>query len=601
MEEIATRRGPQFRLSALALLGVLAVAAACLFATQTASAAAKPNIVVIMADDQRQDDMVVMNKVKSLMADRGTTFANSYVSYSLCCPSRVSFLTGQYMHNHDITWNFWPEGGYFKFKHQADHVDPSTGKHTYAWDNILPNWLRGAGYTTGLIGKYLNSYGEKDPSTGFPGSGIQNPREIPPGWDQWAGGVDPTTYSYYGYTLNVNGKLKTFGKCQRVDLTGKKTRSVLDGCADKSQTGKDGTEYQTDVEATYAENYIKRRKEFAGRPSGKPFFLWLTPTAPHTQTPTGMAEGAPAIPPNRYLKTFAKLALPITPAINEADVSDKPLIRDWFPWFIPMNDPTNPRKVLRNIGFDKATRALRGRRGAVKGLDDMVGRVVKALKDSGQYDNTIIVYTSDNGWLLGEHRIVAQKFFGFEESIRVPLVISGPGFNNAGGRTVNGQAINVDLAPTLLEAAGATDKADRPLDGIPLQDLIARPGDWTNRTWNVETGPNPNNHPEYVGAGNNCANGNAPNPNQIWFSGSHNSRYHLEIVTGGCLDPRYELYDLKTDPMELTNLVKDPAYGHTLNPHYTNVLNWMVAKANSLSECVGTACRVTDPAPDPLP
>ena len=411
MEEIRAIRPTPTRTILAVLLGLAVACCVGLTTAERSLAAGKPNIVVIMADDQRQDDMGVMKKVKALLADRGTTFANSYVSYSLCCPSRTSFLTGQYMHNHDITWNFWPQGGYFKFKHQVDEVNLVTGKHTYAWDNVLPNWLRDAGYTTGLIGKYLNSYGEKDPSMGFPGSGTQNPKEIPPGWDQWAGGVDPTTYSYFGYTLNVNGKLKTFGKCKRVDLFGKASKSVLDGCTNGSQYGKDGTEYQSDVEANYAVDYIRHRKAFAGRPTNKPFFLWLTPTAPHTQTPTGTTEGSAAVPPNRYKKTFAKLALPMTPSINEADVSDKPMVRGdkpYFPWFPPMNDPTNPKPKLRDLGFRGATGHLRGRRGAVKGLDDMVAKVVSALKQTGQLENTIVVYTSDNGWLLGEHRIVAQ-------------------------------------------------------------------------------------------------------------------------------------------------------------------------------------------------
>ena len=562
---------------------VAAVSMLALFAfgsSATAGAATKPNIVVIMADDQRQDDLPVMTKLKAALQDTGVTFQNSYVSYSLCCPSRTSFLTGQYMHNHDITWNFWPEGGYFKFKHQSTSYDPSTKKFG-GWSNVLPKWLQNAGYYTGLVGKYLNQYGEKDPSTGLSGSGVANPREIPPGWSYWAGGVDPTTYSYYGYTLNVNGVLHRYGSCERVTFAGAATSDPLAGCKVTSQRGKDGTEYQTDVESTYAENFIKDHSG-SGKP---PFFLWVTPTAPHTTTPTGANEGLPAVPPNRYANTFATATMPRGRSFNEADVSDKPVLDfsssvGLFSWFPLMNSGS----------VQTAINHYRGRHGAVKGLDDMVGKVVKALKDKGQLNNTIIIYTSDNGWLLGEHRIVAQKFFGFEESIRVPLVISGPGFT--GGKTENGQAVNVDLAPTILRAAGVTSTpgatTGRPLDGIPLQTLMANPSDWSNRTWAVETGPN---------------------PRSAYYMGAHNRRYHIEVIIGGHGPTRYELYDLQTDPNELVNLaprvVKD-AFGNFTtvggNPHYANVLQFMKDEATKLNGCQGSACQ-DNPAslPEPTP
>jgi len=543
-------------LRAVIAVGLAALASTAAFATVTdqAQAATKPNIVVIMADDQRQDDMPVMTKLKAALADTGTTFQNSYVSYSLCCPSRTSFLTGQFMHNHDITWNFWPEGGYFKFKHQSTNYDPSKNEYG-GWGNILPKWLQNSGYRTGLIGKYLNQTGEKDPSKGYADSGKAKPTEIPPGWSEWAGGVDPTTYSYYGYTLNVNknvtpsnptGKLIRYGSCERVTFANKPTKDPLAGCKVTSQKGKDGTQYQTDVEATYSEDFIKRNSDTRKR-TGAPFFLWVTPTAPHTTTPTGASEGLPAVPPNRYANLFATRALPVWPAMDEADVSDKPALDKNLAWF--------PR--IGAGGKELAKRHYRGRLGAVKGVDDLVGRVVKTLKDNGQLNNTIIIYTSDNGWLLGEHRLVAQKFFGFEPSIRVPLVISGPGFNNpANRRVVSEQAVNVDLAPTILQAAGAT--AGRPLDGVPLQDLIANPSSWTNRSWAVETGPN---------------------PRSAYYSGVHNRRYHLEVIVGGGLPTRYELYDLQADPNEMNSVAKDP--------RYADVLEALKTQAATLARCKG--------------
>ena len=139
-----------------------------------------------MTDDQRADDIGPMTKTRRLLGDAGVTFDRSYVNYPLCCPSRATFLTGQYAHNHGVRFNFSPIGGFYQ--------SSSTRSNT------LPVWLRRAGYSTHLLGKYLNEYGER------------NPREIPPGWTDWFGMVDPSTYGYFGYKVNDNGRVRTYGK-----------------------------------------------------------------------------------------------------------------------------------------------------------------------------------------------------------------------------------------------------------------------------------------------------------------------------------------------------------------------------------------------------
>jgi arylsulfatase A-like enzyme len=654
-----------------------------------ADAAAKPNIIVVTDDGQRADDLSIMTQVKAQLGNSGVTFENAMASYSLCCPSRTTFLTGQYMHNHGITWNFWPEGGFFKFKHSTNNG---------GWGNILPKWLQSAGYRTGLVGKYLNQTGEPDPSTakvrtatgangsttltltsgtsglavgdrvsgtrstrtasGASGSstatvtdssgiyagdyvvgkgystnnatvvsvngttvtlskplqastdqlttlrpGVEtgsrvtkisgskvtsdtplnntlggsgnittetyNPTEIPPGWNEWAGGVDPTTYAYYGYTLNVNGKLVTYGKCRHqykvldelgTDVTPPLkvayTKNPLEGCHEEnaqsdtySQNGNSDKNYQTDVFASYAEKFISTNGKKAA-----PYFLWVTPTAPHTTTTTGANEGSPAIPPYRYRNLFATKALPLSPSYNEADVSDKPCIQSFFCWF--------PRLIPQ--AEQLATNHYRGRQEAIMGVDDLVGRIVAAVKKTGEQNNTLIIFTSDNGWLLGEHRILAQKQFGFDESIKVPLVISGPGFS--GGKRAAPMVTNADLAPTILRAAGAT--AGRPQDGVALQDILAAPNNWLTRTVVIETGPNPR----------------AP-----YYDGIHNSHYHLEILHGGGLPLRYELYDIAKDPFEMNAVTDDPAYA--------GVLAQLVAQANRLHNCVGATCVDKSAAP----
>ena len=232
------------------------------------SSAVRPNVVVLMTDDQTVESMRVMPNVKTLIADQGVTFDNSFVSYSLCCPSRSTFLTGQYAHNHGVWGNAAPNGGYYKLD--------ST--------NTLPVWLQRAGYQTIHLGKYLNQYGTR------------NPREIPPGWGQWYGTPDPSTYRYLNYQINENGNLVQFGNA--------------------------AADYKTDVESRLAVDLISRQ---AADP--RPFFMWVAFLAPHSggprdaDDPSGIATPSPA---PRDKNRFANEPLPMPPSFNEADVSDKP-------------------------------------------------------------------------------------------------------------------------------------------------------------------------------------------------------------------------------------------------------------------------------------
>jgi arylsulfatase A-like enzyme len=246
--------------------------------------------------------------------------------------------------------------------------------------------------------------------------------------------------------------------------------------------------------------------------------------------------------------------MPVSPSYNEADVSDKPCIQSFFCWFPSMFPQAD----------QLATNHYRGRQEAIMGVDDLVGRIVAAVKKTGKAKNTLIIFTSDNGWMLGEHRILAQKQFGFDESIKVPLVISGPGFT--GGKHAAPMVTNADLAPTILRAAGAT--AGRPMDGVALQDIVSAPTNWLTRTVVIETGQNPR----------------AP-----YYDGIHNSHYHLEILHGGGLPDRYELYDILKDPYEMNAVTDDPAYA--------GVLAQLVAQTKRLHDCVGAACVDKSVAP----
>ena len=126
-----------------------------IFATVPVVASAQqPNVVVLMTDDQTADSMWAMPWTRELIGAEGVTFTNSFVSYPRCCPSRATFFTGQYAHNHGVLSNTLPFGSYDRLE-------------TSSW---LPLWLQAAGYRTAHLGKFLNGYGDVDPT------------EIPPGW-----------------------------------------------------------------------------------------------------------------------------------------------------------------------------------------------------------------------------------------------------------------------------------------------------------------------------------------------------------------------------------------------------------------------------------
>jgi N-acetylglucosamine-6-sulfatase len=354
--------------------GLIALGLACFVGVAVANGKgpatqARPNIVVIETDDQTQTSLAFMPKTRALLAAQGVTFDNSFVSYSLCCPSRATFLTGQYAHNHGVLGNSPPVGGYdvFRTKHATSN---------------LAVWLQRSGYYTALIGKFLNGYGRRGLDIG-----------VPPGWSEWHAGVD---LSYLGGTMSDNGKL------------------------DQLPSTEAG--YQTDVWSRLAQDLIQRRA-----PSTQPFFLWLTPHVPHTGGPSdpddpqpmgngrrARARGAGTTrPPARYRNRFANQPLPMPASFNEADVSDKPVGIRKLPQL------TDQQVAGIREAYQQALEADLG-------VDDLVGAVVERLKTAGELDDTLIVFTSDNGFFYGEHRVAKGKVRLYEPSIRVPLIVRGP-------------------------------------------------------------------------------------------------------------------------------------------------------------------------------
>jgi N-acetylglucosamine-6-sulfatase len=442
---------------------------------------AKPNIVVLMTDDQTVESLRVMTNVNSMLARQGTTFDASFASFPLCCPSRATFITGQYGHNHTIMGNAAPAGGY-------DKLAPTHG-------NTLPAWLQQAGYHTVHVGKYLNGYGRT------------NPTAVPPGWTEWHGSTDPSTYRFYNYTLNENGRLVTYG------------------------TG--AANYQADVYNRKAVELVRRLA-----PASKPFFLSVAFLAPHSGGPRDPDDppnqGTPS-PAPRHRNAFTNQPLPTPPSLSEADVSAKPAaIRNR-----PVIGPRRLNAIRENY---------QQRLESLLAVDEAVRDILSALQATRELERTYVIFTADNGFFHGEHRVPAGKTLVYEPSVRVPLILRGPAVPRGARRT--NLVANVDLAPTILEAAKA--RAGRRLDGRSLLPFARDARKRSGRDILLET-------PSYSAI---------RTPRHVFVQHSSGEQ---------------ELYDLVADPHQLASLHADA--------RFAALKAGLAARLARLRTCVGDACR----------
>jgi arylsulfatase A-like enzyme len=232
--------------------------------TKGGTSSGKPNIIVIMTDDQDVPSLSKMPLVRSLLQNQGTTLTNTFTNFALCCPSRATLITGQQATNHRVQWN-----------------DNLTGYNRLNENQTLPVWLKAVGYKTFMNGKYLNEYGDLVHANTY----------IPPGWDEWHAHPDPDSYKYYNYEVNHNGVVRRYGSAT--------------------------TDYQGDVITQGAVDFIDDQ-----RSSSQPFFMWVNYLAPHVEKDAGgLARAAP-----RHASRFASEPLPMPPSFNEADVTDKPAL-----------------------------------------------------------------------------------------------------------------------------------------------------------------------------------------------------------------------------------------------------------------------------------
>jgi arylsulfatase A-like enzyme len=494
----------------------------------------RPNIVVITADDMREDELRWMPRTRRLIGAEGVRFVNGFSPHSLCCPARASLLSGQYTHNHGVWANVPPHGGFPAFD------DTST----------VATGLAEVGYDTVFLGKYLNGYGTAPAPDGSAGDSFGY---VPPGWIDWRGSVGGPrgwkhpaaggTYRYFDTTLNVNGVLR----------------------------GNPGR-YQTRLLADETEDVIAER---AGTP--RPFFLWASYLAPHVGTPvesddpgpvarTGGQEHTMRTParPAKVRGMYDSLLLADPTGQDAADLRGKPYFLRERP---PVND--EERTAILTLARQRAE--------ALHVLDQAVARTVTALDEAGMLERTVVVFTSDNGYFLGEHRMRQGKNLPYEPSLRVPVLVRGPGLPAGEQRT--DPFLTADVAPTVLELAGA--RGDEAMDGVSRL-RSARDGDagWTRPVF-TETGPTVpyrrRDAPDLLDE--------SEGPSRLRFGqGLRTPRYlYVEYATR-----ERELYDVRADPDQLHNRVADPALAE--------VTRQLAGILDRMRTCAGAPCAGPLPA-----
>ncbi|WP_309648120.1 sulfatase [Nocardioides sp.] len=488
----------------------------------------KPNIVVVMADDMRVDELRFMPSLRASVVEHGLTFQNSFSPYPLCCPSRASFLTGQYAHNHRV----------------FSHEDPY-GYGAFDDSRTLATSLRDAGYTTGFVGKYLNRYG---PARSLV-SGRPSFRYVPRGWTDWRASIDPgvpsvrgNTYDYMDTPFNVNGRV------------------------DESHRGK----YSSFVIGSFS---VEMARSFSRR--AQPFFLYVNYVAPHFGGPT-----EPDDPPRFLTDTRGRPQDVRTPARprsvrgrfdglidraaglprgggpSERDISDKPRSFRIQPELSPRE-----RAAVRTMTRQRAE--------AVYVMDQQIGRLVQELKRSGEWRDTVFMFTSDNGYFLGEHRRRSGKVRAHEPSLRVPFVVTGPGMRREAERF--DPITTIDVSATILDLGNA--RPPRRADGTSRLTTMRR-GDrgWVTPVVDEATGTE--------GRGVRSPGFSGPRTS----IGVRTARYsYIRNRTG-----EHELYDLVRDPLQLQNVHGRRAYRAVEQDLYRT---WWRARS-----CAGDTCRVPLPA-----
>jgi len=390
----------------------------------------------------------------------------------------------------------------------------------------LPEWLQAAGYRTALLGKHLNNYKSEDAAE-------------EPGWDI----LDPLVRGVYAY------------------------RSFV--------TWDDGRLHR---ERGYVTSYLERRTEQVirkfDRSDSDPFFLWVSHVGPHNAHPrrcTTKACWTPPVPAEQDQGDFAGVRSPTRdlPSYNSRNRNDKP------PFM----------RELPRVSAAKIDETFQRRIESLKSVDRSVAATVQQLRESGELDKTMLVFTSDHGYLLGQHRYKGKRL-PYEDSLRVPLLVRGPGV--PAGATTDHLTTTVDLNRTIADLADAT--APYPLDGASMVPALTDPTASPARTSTIlQTGA----QTSYEGDGSGIEDEVG---DQGWlYRGYRDDRYtyvRYPDGSGESTEAFEELYDRRRDRYQLDNVAGDEAYADVLAQART--------RAEALRTCLGATChQAWEPLPGP--
>lgn len=382
----------------------------------------RPNFLVFMTDDQDQllnsTHEAYMPSLHEDIATKGLQLRSFTVSTSVCCPSRVNMLTGRFAHNTNVTGNIAPRGGYSKFK--INKLDKS----------YLPTWMQSLGYRTYFTGKFLNGF---DP---------MGKDKCPNGWNVFEPLIKPYVLNYWNTSFTTN--------CQGFH--------------------QEPGQYNTDVLLNKTLTYIRDAASY-----DQPFMIQIWPITPHEGCgPTddqrdGDSCTDPPYPAPRHANLYQDVQLPVSSNYGRAPPDGT------LAWV---------DSVVRNRGWDIArmTAMYQARLRSLKSMDEMIGTAVALLDVLGQLDNTYVIFMSDNGFKIGNHGVSKGKMTAYEEDVRVPFFIRGPGIPQ--GIISDYPATVCDVPATIVDLAGATVPALVDGTPLPLKTVVGFvPKTFPNSTW----------------------------------------------------------------------------------------------------------------------
>lgn len=511
------------------------------------------NIIEIMTDDMRYDDLAYMPNLETQIS-QGVEFENSFSSYPFCCPARTVFQSGVMNHNnhiYGISGSPAVHGGYTYFNDKKN----------------IGTSMRGAGYNTGFIGKYLNGYGadykqpfiRKKYAKGSLNADLKPSNDVPPGWTIWRGSLDGNSYS--PDPPELNGKAHHPGSTyQYLDMT----TSTNSGKWVRHQ-GRYSTYLIDDLALHQIAKFHNMRAE-----SGRPFFMSVNFVAPHV--------GFPHRPENQVDGQGFRTAYtpPSTDAEFQQFLDSRGLVFDRGaginkPYVVArvgsFTDPTlhdQPWDDQEISASDVEWTAKNDYRRAQSLwlVDKQILNMINALKASGEWKRTVIFFTSDNGYFLGENGMPMWKVITMEPSLRVPLVAFGGALPRSDIKLYS-PATTADLSATIM-AMGGADAPRGYTDGRSLWPAMNGTDTGWQRVARFES-----RYPELMPR---------QEPRLNHFS-IRTPRYYYGISEG-----IVEMYDLQTDPLEWYNLVRRDG---TVAPGYQDVADTLRSLLRKTMDCQG--------------